>query len=55
MNPSVEATESGVSRREFVQTSGKAAAATALAGLAVPTVHGAEGNEIRVALVGCGG
>lgn len=47
--------ESQSSRRQFIKTSGKLAAASALAGMAVPYVHGAESTEIRVALIGCGG
>ncbi len=43
------------SRREFLQTSGKAAAVTALAGSMIPHVHAAEDNTIRLALIGCGG
>jgi len=43
------------SRREFLKLSGSAAAATALAGVAVPRVHAAEDNTIKLALVGCGG
>jgi predicted dehydrogenase len=43
------------SRREFMKTTGRAAAATALMGVALPKVHAAEDNTIRVALVGCGG
>ena len=43
------------SRREFLKNSGKVAAATALAGMAVPHVHAAEHNTIQVALIGCGG
>ena len=46
---------SGTSRREFIQNTGKLAAATALAGLALPYVHAAEDNTIQVALIGCGG
>src|SRR5690349_12121100 len=45
----------GSSRREFLQTTGRVAAATALMGMAVPKVHAAEDNTIRVALIGCGG
>jgi len=33
----------------------KAAAATALAGVAIPRVHAGEDNTIRLALIGCGG
>src|SRR5215468_1499781 len=45
----------GVTRRDVLQTAGAVAAASALAGVAVPAVHAAEDNTIRVALVGCGG
>ena len=43
------------SRREFLQQSGRAAAASALAGVALPHCHAADENAIRLALVGCGG
>lgn len=43
------------SRRDLLRTSTAAAAASVLAGIAIPHVHAAESNEIRVALVGCGG
>jgi len=43
------------SRREFLQFSGKASAGTMLATMAVPHVHAAEDNTIRLALIGCGG
>jgi predicted dehydrogenase len=43
------------SRREFLHTAGRLTAASALAGVAVPQVHAAEDNTIRVALIGCGG
>ncbi len=43
-------------RRDFLKRSGVVAAgATAATTLAAPTVHAAEDNTIRVALVGCGG
>ncbi|MCC7083549.1 MAG: Gfo/Idh/MocA family oxidoreductase [Pirellulales bacterium] len=45
----------GSSRREFLQTTGRVAAATALAGVAIPKVYAAEENTIKVALIGCGG
>lgn len=45
----------GSSRRQFLQASGKVAAVTALANMAVPKVHAAENNTINVALIGCGG
>jgi len=47
--------QSGSSRREFLKKSGSVAAATALAGVVVPSVHAAENNTIQVALIGCGG
>jgi predicted dehydrogenase len=43
------------SRREFLKQSGRIAAASALAGIAIPHVHAAENNTIQVALIGCGG
>jgi len=43
------------SRRDFLKRSGAAAAATALAGVAVPHVHAAQDSTIKLALVGCGG
>lgn len=44
------------SRREFIKTTGRVAAVSALAGVAIPHVHAAQGSEtIQVALVGCGG
>lgn len=43
------------SRRDFLKTTGTAAATSALAGVAIPSVHAGEDNTIRVALVGCGG
>ena len=43
------------SRREFLNRSGRIAVASAVAGSAIPRVHAAEDNTIRVALIGCGG
>ncbi len=42
-------------RREFLKNTARLAAASALAGVAVPRVHAAEDNTIRLALIGCGG
>lgn len=42
-------------RREFLKTTGKIAAVSALAGMALPNVHAAENNTIQIALIGCGG
>jgi predicted dehydrogenase len=50
-----ETKSSGISRRTLLRGSGAAAAATALAGMAIPKVHAGEDNTIRVALIGCGG
>lgn len=45
-----------MSRRDLLKTSSRIAAATALAGVAIPKhVHAAENNTIQVALIGCGG
>jgi hypothetical protein len=43
------------SRREFLKSTGRIAAVSALAGAVIPHVHAAENNTIQVALVGCGG
>ncbi|MBI5383821.1 MAG: Gfo/Idh/MocA family oxidoreductase [Verrucomicrobia bacterium] len=43
------------SRREFLKTTGRLAAASALAGAAIPHVHAAGSDLIQVALIGCGG
>lgn len=43
------------SRREFLAQTGRAAAATALAGVALPHVHAAGDDTIRLAIIGCGG
>jgi len=43
------------SRRDFLALSSGAAAASALAGIALPPVHAGEDHTIRLALVGCGG
>src|SRR5437588_6871922 len=47
--------KNGATRREFLKTTGQVAAASALAGVAVPSVHAGEDNTIRLALIGCGG
>lgn len=43
------------SRRDFIRTTGQFAAASALAGVAIPYVHAAGDNTIHLALIGCGG
>ncbi len=43
------------SRRQFLKTTGGLAAASALSGFKLPTVNTQGSDEIRVALVGCGG
>ena len=48
--------QSPSSRREFISKSGKIAAATTIAtAVTAPNVHAAENNEIKIALIGCGG
>src|SRR4051812_6368671 len=43
-------------RREFLKTTGKAAAAvSALAGVSLPHVHAQGSDVIKIALIGCGG
>src|SRR5690242_10398373 len=42
-------------RRDFIKTTSKLAAASALAGVALPHVHAAGNDTIQVALIGCGG
>ena len=44
----------GCTRRDAIKTGGAAAAASALAGVTVPSVHAAENNTIRLALIGSG-
>jgi predicted dehydrogenase len=46
---------SKVSRREVGKRAGQVAAASALAGIAVPAVHAAADSTIQVVLIGCGG
>ncbi len=50
-----ESSNSLTTRRDFIKTTGRMAAASALAGVAMPHVHAAGSDLIQVALVGCGG
>src|SRR5437899_10132361 len=50
-----EDSNSLTSRREFLKNTGRFAAASALAGVAIPHVHAAGSSSVQVALVGCGG
>jgi predicted dehydrogenase len=43
------------SRRAFLKHTGQMAGVSALAGVAIPKVHAAQDQTIRIALVGCGG
>lgn len=43
------------SRRRFMRDTTSLAAASTLVASSIPNVHAAESNEIRVAIVGCGG
>src|SRR5580700_5865563 len=47
--------ETSASRREFIKNTGKLAAASALANVAIPNVHAAGSDEIQIVLIGCGG
>src|SRR6516162_8232526 len=50
-----ESSSSLSTRRDFIKTTGRIAAASALAGVANPPVHAAGSDLIQVALIGCGG
>jgi predicted dehydrogenase len=50
-----EINSASTSRREFIKTTGRLAAVSALAGLTLPNVHAEGSSQIQVALVGCGG
>src|SRR6516165_6176124 len=47
--------ETNPSRRQFLTNTGRGAALSALAGVALPPVHAAGTDTIQLALVGCGG
>src|SRR5215472_4761718 len=49
-----ESQQSNPSRRQFLTKTGRGAAVSALAGVALPPVHAAESDTIQLALVGCG-
>ena len=50
-----ETSNSLTTRRDFIKTTGRLAAVSALAGVALPHVHAAGSELIQLALVGCGG
>ncbi len=50
-----ESSNSLSTRREFIKTTGRIAAVSALAGVALPRVHAAGSDLVQIALVGCGG
>src|SRR5438309_6897357 len=50
-----ETSSSLSTRRDFIKTTGRIAAASALAGVAIPHVHAAGSDVIQIALVGAGG
>ncbi|MFB0551789.1 MAG: Gfo/Idh/MocA family protein [Phycisphaerae bacterium] len=50
-----EITRKNTSRREFLKTTGRIAATSALAAGIAPNVYAAGNNTIKVALIGCGG
>jgi hypothetical protein len=54
MNESPNAV-TNTSRREFLKTTGKVTAASALAGVVLPHVHAQDSQTIQVALFGCCG
>src|SRR5207248_3999073 len=55
MNDSSNDPANVTSRREFLKNTGRFAAASALAGVAIPNVHAAGSDLVQVALIGCGG
>jgi predicted dehydrogenase len=52
MNSSIQPS---ITRREFIKATGKLAAVSALANVAIPYVHAAGSDVIQLALIGCGG
>ena len=50
-----ESPKSLITRRDFINTTTRVAAASALAGVAIPHVHAAGTDLIQIALIGCGG
>lgn len=50
-----ENTKSVTPRRDFLKNTARLAAASALAGVAIPSVHAQGDGTIRLALIGCGG
>src|SRR5438876_9591709 len=50
-----ESSSTQTTRRDFIKTTGRIAAASALAGVAIPHVHAAGSDLIQIALVGTGG
>ena len=55
MTPMKTTEHSLTTRRDFITHTGRLAAVSALAGVALPHVHAAESNTLQVALIGCGG
>lgn len=55
MKPKNATSASLPNRRQFIRTSTRFAAVSALAGVILPHVHAAENNTINLALIGCGG
>ncbi|MGA2150129.1 MAG: Gfo/Idh/MocA family oxidoreductase, partial [Bryobacteraceae bacterium] len=51
----MNSSQGSTSRREFIKTSGKTAAFSALATVAIPPVHATGSDLIQIALIGCGG
>jgi predicted dehydrogenase len=51
----MNSSQGSASRREFIKTSGKSAAFSALATVAIPPVHATGSDLIQIALIGCGG
>ncbi len=46
---------SSISRRRFIKATGLSLGASALAGVTIPNVHAQGSDQLRIALIGCGG
>ena len=55
INPSSDSSDKGSNRRGFIKAGTSLAAAAGLTSALARSVHSAEDNKIRVALIGCGG
>src|SRR5262245_51328807 len=52
---STQAITASTSRRQFIKSTGRIAAISALAGVTLPHVHASDSETVQLALIGCGG